>query len=186
MTAPTINQPKPTPTTSGNKPHARSATQRQQAGDRNERRAKATTMRNAGATWASIAKALGISQMQAQRDVAWVMKHWVKIPAEQMVEKQRAIMLDLLRVEYPAALDPSSPRHYPAMDRVLEIMRDERKLFGLDRPTKVELGISTEEFAARARELLKVTGDRPLRELAGEPVVDAEVVETDPEEWSNL
>lgn len=163
----------------------------------NERRAKALTMRNAGATWERVAQALGVSVGQAQKDVARAIKLWVRVPADQMVERQRAVLLDLMRVEYPAAMDPSSSRHYAAVDRVLEILRDERKLFGLDAPQKISLGISEEEFAARASELLAVTGDRPLRELAGQQlaIVDAEVVEDpsvqavaeEPEEpWSNL
>lgn len=151
----------------------------------NERRAKALTMRNAGATWDRVAEALGVSVFQAQKDVAKAIKMWVKVPADQMVTRQRAILLDIMRVEYPAALDPNSPRHYQAISTVLEVLRDERKLFGLDRPTRIELGVSEEEFAARAAELLKVTGDRPLRELVGE-VVDAEVVSEPPEDWSNL
>lgn len=143
-------------------------------------------MRNAGATYERIAQQLGVSTQTVQSDISYAMRNWVKVPAEQMVERQRAIMLDILRVEYPAAMDPSSPRHYPAVDRVLEVLRDERKLFGLDRPTRVELGISEEEFAARAAELLKITGDAPLRELARVEPLEAEVIAEDDSSWSNI
>lgn len=154
----------------------------------NERRAKALTMRNAGATYERIADQLGIPVHRVQSDVSYAIRNWVRVPAEQMVDRQRAIFLDILRVEYPAAMDPSSPRHYQALDRVLEVLRDERKLFGLDAPQKISLGISEQEFAERAAELLKVTGTRPLLELAGqqEDVVDAQVVEVEEERWSNL
>jgi hypothetical protein len=153
-----------------------------------ERRQRVVTMRNAGASWDRIAEQLGIAVRMAQSDVDYVMKNLIRIPADQMVQRQRAILLDIIRVEYPAAMDPTSPRHYPALEKVLEVLRDERKLFGLDRPTRVELGISEDEFAARAAELLKITGPAPLAELASgakDEVVDAEVVEA-PDSWSNL
>lgn len=175
MTAPPRETPKATP-----KP-AESKT------ERNERAARALTMRNAGATYTRIAEQLGISEQQVKNDITRAIKEWVRVPAEQMVDRQRAILLDIMRVEYPAAMDVNSPRHYQAQEKVLEVLAHEAKLHGLYAPTKVNFGISEAEFARQAAELLQVTGVRPLLELAriDEPV-DAEVVADVDESWSNL
>ena len=147
--------------------------------ERNERAAKALTMRNAGATYTRIAEQLNISEQMARNDVSRAIKEWVKVPAGEMVNRQRAILLDITRVEMPAALDPSSPRHYEAQSKILQVLEHEAKLFGLYAPAKVSLGITEQEFAAQAAELLKITGPGPLLELVGRPgVVDAEVIES--------
>jgi hypothetical protein len=157
--------------------------------ERDERAAKALTMRNAGATFQRIGDQLGISEQMARNDVSRAIKEWVRVPAEQMVDRQRAILNDIVRVEYSAAMDPSSPRHYQAQAKILEALEHEAKLHGLYAPQKVSLGISEQEFARQAAELLKVTGPAPLLELAATEVVEAEVVEAvedDEEPWSNL
>lgn len=144
-------------------------------------------MRNAGATYARIAEQLGISEQQVKNDITRAIKEWVRVPAEQMVDRQRAILLDIMRVEYPAAMDVNSPRHYQAQEKVLEVLAHEAKLHGLYAPTKVNFGISEAEFARQAAELLQVTGTRPLLELArvDEPV-EVEVVSDEEGGWSNL
>jgi hypothetical protein len=152
---------------------------------RNERAAKALTMRNAGASFEKIAETLQISEQQAHNDVTRAIKEWVKIPAEQMLDRQRAILNDLIRVEYPAAMNPQHPRHYEASRMIVDVLKHEANLYGLHAPTRVNLGISEQDFAKQAVELLKATGPGPLRELAGLAPLDAEVVEDD-EPWSNL
>lgn len=162
--------------------------------ERNERAARALMMRNSGATFAHIAQTLEISEQQAKNDVTRAIKEWVRLPAEQMVDRQRAILMDILRVEYPDAMNrqlDASKRH-AAQDKILEVLRDERQLLGLNAPTKVQLGISEEQFAQQFADLIAVSGPGPLLELAGGAVIDAETVdapadvEFEDDGWSNL
>jgi hypothetical protein len=147
--------------------------------ERDDRASKALVMRHSGATFGRIAAQLNISEQMARNDVARMIRETVKVPAADMVARQRGILNDIVRVEYAAALDPSSPRHYQAQDKILEALNHEAKLFGLFAPAKVSLGISEADFAQMATELLQVVGTGPLRELAGQPaVLDAEVVES--------
>lgn len=149
-----------------------------------ERRMKSLTMRNAGATYPRIAEQMGVSEKQSRLDVRRAIQEIVQIPVDQMVERQRAILLDLTRVNYPAALAGDKD----AQGVLLRILEHEAKLYGLYAPTRVNVGISEREFGEQAAELLAALGTEPLRELAG--YVDAEVVAAEPDEveepWSNL
>ena len=145
---------------------------------------KALTMRNAGATFPRIADQLGVSERQARNDVRKAIAEVVQLPVDQMVERQRAILLDITRVNYPAAM--SGDRDAQAV--LLRVLEHEAKLYGLYAPARVNVGISESEFAAQAAELLAALGTEPLRELAGEPL-DVEVLdptEDPPSDWSNL
>jgi hypothetical protein len=157
-----------------------------------ERRAKTLTMRNAGATFAQIGANLGVSEQQARNDYARAIKDFVRVPAGQMVDRQRAILLDIMRVEYPAAMDPGSPRHYQAQGKILEALKHEADLFGLYQPKQLSVSnqVTEQEFARQALELLNVLGPAPLLELvraSDDPrvAVEAEVVEAG-DGWSNL
>jgi DNA-binding Lrp family transcriptional regulator len=165
--------------------------------ERDERAAKALRLRNAQATFGQIADQLGISEQQARNDVGRAIREWVRVPAEQMVSRQQSVLMSILQTEYPDAVNRSltPAQRHAAQDKILEVLRDERKLHGLDAPQKVTLGISEEEFARQAAELLQITGAAPLlaltrdaqseaAELAGQAVIDAEVEEEEP--WSNL
>jgi len=159
-----------------------------------ERGYKALTMRNAGATWAKIAANFDVSPQQIRYDVRRVMREIVKVPVDEMVARQRAILLDITRVNYPAALGGDAS----AQAMLMKVLEHEAKLYGLYAPTRVQVGISESEFAAQAAELLEALGTEPLRALAGEalPVVEGEVlddgsVDNGPEpvavsDWSNV
>lgn len=148
-----------------------------------ERRMKALTMRNAGATFARIAEQLGVSEPQVRKDIRIAIRDIVQIPVDQMVDRQRSILLDITRVNYPAAM--SGDREAQAM--LLRVLEHEAKLYGLYAPTRVNVGISETEFAAQAAELLAALGTEPLRELAGQPPpIEAEVITHDTTDWSNL
>jgi len=151
------------------------------------RRGKALTMRNAGATWEAIAEALGVSTETARKDVAQMIREAVRIPAEQMVDRQRAILLDIVRTEYPTAMDKNAApeARHGAQGRILDCLAHEAKLFGLYAPTRVAVAPTEAEFATRALELLAVVGVEPLAELARANVGEAQVVEED-DDWSNL
>lgn len=167
-----------------------------------DRRMKALTMRNAGATFPRIAEQLGVSEMTVRNDIHKAVQEVVRMPVDQMVDRQRAILLDITRVNYPAAMGGDRE----AQGVLLRVLEHEAKLFGLYAPARVTVGISEQEFAAQAAELLTVLGTEPLRELAGSaytaadetPPLDAEIVAQvadapvqapaapDDDTWSNL
>jgi len=142
-----------------------------------ERRMRALTMRNAGATFPKIADALGISEKVARTDVRKAIAEVVRVPVDQMVDRQRSILLDITRVNYPAAM--GGDREAQAV--LLRVLEHEAKLYGLYAPARVNVGISETEFASQAADLLKALGTEPLRELAGVPEpLDAEVLPDTP------
>lgn len=168
--------------------------------ERDRRASTALTMRNAGSTYTAIAEQLGISEQQAKNDVSRAIREWVRIPAEQMVTRQRAIICDFIKTNYPIAMNRNAPDHYEAQAKILDCLAHEAKLFGLNRPVQVDLGISEEEFGRQAAALLRVTGRAPLLELVKSSQVesiDGEVIDAvedtegqdgapEQERWSNL
>ena len=175
-----------------------------------EKRMQALTMRNAGATWARIGQVYDISIDRAKRWVRDATREVVKLPVDQMVDRQRAILLDITRKNYPVAMgDGEGARE--AQSVIIRCLEHEAKLYGLYAPARVAVGISESEFGTNAAELLQAVGFGPIAEIAGvsqrelaaalsqppgtdppvepgrAPVLDAEVV-TDPVEdpWSNI
>lgn len=171
-----------------------------------DRRMRALTLRNAGATYAKIAQTLQISQERARQDVNRAIKEVVKLPVDQMVDRQRAILLDITRRNYTAALDGDRE----AQGVIIRCLEHEAKLYGLYAPARVSIGISEAEFGQQAADLLKLVGTGPLAELAGtstspdiaealkphaapekdespksDDVIEGEVIEDD-EPWSNI
>lgn len=172
-----------------------------------EKRMQALTMRNAGATWARIAETYQISPDRAKNWVRKAMQEVVKLPVDQMVDRQRAILLDITRRNYPVAMGDSEAAR-DAQGVIIRCLEHEAKLYGLYAPARVAVGISENEFGQNAAELLKLVGFAPLAEIAGvsqnelqaalgqqqtcdppvnreSPVIEGTVIEDD-EPWSNL
>jgi Sigma-70, region 4 len=159
-----------------------------------ERRFKALAMRHIETkTFAQIAAELGVSEDTAANDVRRAIQEVVRVPAEQMVDRQRAILLELVRTDWPGAKNGDLEKQ--AM--ILRFLQHESQLFGLNAPTRVAVGISAHEFGRCVAELLPLVGAAPLYELAGLPttgpsaqdVIDGEITEPglpDGEPWSNL
>lgn len=136
-----------------------------------EKRMQALTMRNAGATWARIAQNFDISTDRAQRWVRAAVNEVVKLPTDQMVDRQRAILLDITRRNYPEAMgDGEGARD--AQATIIKCLEHEAKLYGLYAPQRVAVGISEGEFGQNAADLLKLVGFGPLAEIAGIPQAD--------------
>jgi hypothetical protein len=127
-----------------------------------ERRMKALMMRVTGAPYAQIATSMIASPAQlprgydaeyAARDVKWAVKEVIRIPVDQMIDRQRAVLLELQRVNMTRATDPIAP-DTDAGNFILKCMEHEAKLFGLYAPSRVNVGISESEFGAQAAQLL--------------------------------
>lgn len=133
-----------------------------------ERRMRALTMRNAGATYAKIAEQFGVTTVTIRKDVRLALREVVSETAEDMVSRQRAILLDMTRANYPAALQGD----LGAQSAIVKCLEHEAKLFGLYAPTRVAVGVSDTEFASQAAELIAALGLEPPRELIRADVID--------------
>lgn len=169
-----------------------------------EKRMQALTMRNAGATWARLGATFGISEDRAKSWVRKAMQEVVKLPVDQMVDRQRAILLDITRKNYPVAMGDNREEALSAQSVIIRCLEHEAKLYGLYAPARVAVGISENEFGQNAAELLAAVGLAPLAEIAGvsqaqleatispkpqvnEPIDVEAVPAPEPEDpWSNL
>lgn len=141
-----------------------------------ERRMRALTMRNAGATYHRIAQQLGVSTATARKDVRLALREVINETAEDMLARQRSILHDVVRTNYPAMLQ----RDNDATKHVIDSLKHEAQLFGLYAPTRVAVGVSDTEFAEQTAELMGKLGLEPPKELIKNipaPTIDAEVVE---------
>lgn len=114
------------------------------------RRTKVMFLRNAGATWATIAAECGVSEATARKDYAVVCRD---INAEQpanVVARHRAVIFDIQRANYPAMMTGDKD----AAATILKALDREAKLLGLDAPTKVLAAVSNEDFAVEAARLI--------------------------------
>ncbi len=112
-----------------------------------EGRRAALSMRCDGASYAAIAKALGISDVQAQRRVKRELRRIPKDEADECRAIELARLDDLTgrAVAVMASCDPEL--QLKAIDRVLRISESRRRMLGLDAPTKVDaIGIMGAAF----------------------------------------
>jgi len=134
-----------------------------------DKRMQALTLRNMGATYAKIGEQLyGGSTQKAKNAVQKATAEVVQLPVDQMVNRQRSILLDITRRNYPRAMDTTDPEHREAQGVIIRCLEHEAKLFGLYAPQRVQVGISETEFGQQAAELLAAVGPGPLAELAGQ------------------
>jgi len=127
-----------------------------------ERRMRALTLRNAGATFRQIADKIGVSPTIARRDVTAALREVMAETAEDMIARQRSIVMDIQRANYSAAASGD----VDAARVILATLEREAKLFGLDAPTRVNVGVSDVEFAERTASLIESLGLTPPKELA--------------------
>jgi hypothetical protein len=132
-----------------------------------DKRMQALTMKNAGTTYQRIAAHFDIPVQRARDWVHRAIRDVVKLPVDQMVDRQRSILLDILRVTYPDAMDRSNPDRREAQGVIIRCLEHEAKLYGLYAPARVSVGISESEFGQQAADLLKLVGIGPLAEIAG-------------------
>lgn len=136
-----------------------------------ERRARSLTLRNAGATYRQIAEKTGVSVPTARTDVQAALREVLAETAEDMIARQRAILFDIQRANYSAAASGD----IDAAKIILSTLERESRLFGLDAPTRVNVGVSDVEFAEKTASLITSLGLQPPRDLA---VMSARVRET--------
>jgi len=144
-----------------------------------ERRIRSLTLRNAGATYNQIAEKTGVSLPTARKDVAAALREIVAETAEDMIARQRAVLFDIQRANYAAAASGD----IDAARIILSTLEREARLFGLDAPTRVNVGVSDVEFAEKTALLITSLGLTPpkaiLAALGERETVDAEVFDDD-------
>lgn len=168
-----------------------------------ERRIRVVMLRNAGVTFTDIARKESISTTQARKDLTAGLRDLLSDTAEDMIARQRSVIIDVQKANYKKMLEGD----VDAARLILSSLEREAKLFGLDAPTRVNVGVSDIEFAEKTAALIESVGGTPPADLlkaighrAG-TVIDAEVepepVAADPEpppewapvaadEWSNI
>lgn len=143
------------------------------------RRTKVMFLRNAGATWSTIAAETGVSEATARKDYAVVCRD---INAEQpanVVARHRAVIFDIQRANYPAMMQGDKD----AAATILKALDREAKLLGLDAPTKLLASVSGEEFANEAARLiariteLDPTTMKELTRVRQQEVIEGTVVD---------
>lgn len=147
-----------------------------------ERRMRVVMLRNAGVTFTDIARQLKISATQARKDLSAGLRDILADTAEDMIARQRSVTLDVQKANYKKMLEGD----IDAGRLILSALEREAKLFGLDAPTRVNVGVSDIEFAEKTAALIESVGGTPPADLlkaighrAGATVIDAEV-EPDP------
>lgn len=166
-----------------------------------ERRIRVVMLRNAGVTFTDIARKESISATQARKDLTAGLRDLLSDTAEDMIARQRSVIIDVQKANYKKMLEGD----VDAARLILSSLEREAKLFGLDAPTRVNVGVSDIEFAEKTAALIESVGGTPPADLlkaighragAGASVIDAEI-EPDPvpppgwqpvaaDEWSNI
>ncbi|AKF14332.1 Rnase E [Mycobacterium phage Vincenzo] len=142
------------------------------------RRTKVMFLRNAGATWAAVAKEVGAAVSTVRKDYKIVCRDINNEQPADVVARHRAVIFDIQRANYPAMMRGDKD----AAAIVLRALDREAKLLGLDAPTRILAGVSDVEFANEAARLIDriVTLDpTTMKELSratssGPRIIDAE------------
>lgn len=143
-----------------------------------ERRMSALTLRNAGGTFQQIATQLHISPSIARADVRLALREVLSETTEDFIARQRSVLLDMQRGAYPAALRGDRD----AIVSIVKCLEQEAKLLGLYAPTRQVVGISDVDFAEQAADLIARLGLTPPRELTGNRVPAAAVLDAETSE----
>ncbi|GJO51402.1 hypothetical protein NJB1604_39400 [Mycobacterium marinum] len=149
------------------------------------RAAETLRLRLSGMTWEAIAAQLNYRSPGGPRMAVERLLGRIEAEAIGELRKIEGRRLDELQA---AVWDKARAGDCDAIRTVLRISERRSKLLGLDAPVTLAVeGITEAEFARAAAELLAVTGDAPLRELAKLPPAPGEPVQDgyDPD-WSNI
>ncbi|SKN10266.1 Uncharacterised protein [Mycobacteroides abscessus subsp. massiliense] len=126
-----------------------------------ERRMRVVMLRNAGVTFTDIARQLKISATQARKDLSAGLREILGDTAEDMIARQRSVTLDVQKANYKKMLEGD----VDAARLILSSLEREAKLFGLDAPTRVNVGVSDIEFAEKTAALIESVGGTPPADL---------------------
>ena len=106
---------------------------------------KALDLRLSGASYRQIGQQLGVSHVQAFRDVHHMLREVASEPAEEVRKAELARLDKLMRAHWPAAIEGDTK----ATAMVLQIMDRRARYLGLDAPQKIDLTASIRAMAER-------------------------------------
>lgn len=148
-----------------------------------ERRMKVLTLRHANMTFSEIGNALTpkISAQTARNDYHRALRELSTINHQEIVARQRAMLVDLQGAHFATAINRTSPDRFDAAKIVLKAMEREARLTGADAPTRVLAGITDTEFANEAAALIDAIAQidpTGLKELSnGHTIIDSTLAE---------
>lgn len=131
-----------------------------------QRRIKIQRLRVAGMSTVAIADRMQMRAYEVEQELRRAVQDANSASIDEMVGTQNSILTDLLRVNYPLALQGDGP----ATDRVLRLLARQSQLYGLDAPNRVHIGVSDRDFNAVATRLVEQIAAAPQ-------IVDVDVVE---------
>lgn len=136
---------------------------------RAERRAGAVRLRTCGASIPQIAQKLKYGSVsEASADIIAYLDELVRIDATEMVARQQAVIMDMMRAAYANA----SAGDTASIKVVKELMDHQAKLFGLHAPTRHQISAEDRDFGQNAAGLLEDLGVNMVVEIP--PTIDAE------------
>lgn len=146
-----------------------------------ERQMRTVFLRNAGGTFRQIATQTGVSPAQVRKDHAAGLRQVAAESIDEMILRQRSVLFDVQKANYAAM----AAGDIDAARIIIAALEREAKLFGLDAPTRVSIGVNEIEFAERAAAAIEAMGLAPPRELdrargaadRGKAVLEAEVID---------
>ncbi|AXN53344.1 hypothetical protein PBI_THONKO_73 [Mycobacterium phage Thonko] len=115
-----------------------------------QRRAQVMLLKHSGGTYTEIARVLGISTTTVRRDYFIALREQRMLSAEDRAARQVAILGDICKANYSAMLTGDKD----AAITIIKALEREAKLFGLDAPTRLIAGVSSEQFATEAHDLI--------------------------------
>lgn len=161
-----------------------------------QRALQALELYTAGCSYAEIGRRLGYRDHSGpHRAISRLLSRRETFGVDTLRKVHGERLSALLAAVWPAALRAD----LDAVKTALQVLGDIAKLYGLNAPERVAVGISDTEFATQAAELLAVVGPGPLAELArwspelrALPIVEGEVAHSEvydgniTDGWSNL
>lgn len=132
-------------------------------------------------TWGQIAAALGYPTPRAAKaafERAWARRVRSDDHTKEWLRQMASAQMDSLISSVMAkALDADSPEHLAAVGRAREVIQDQVRLFGLNAPTEVNVGVtpSTEELANWVA-MMKGTKEVEESDIFGD-YEDADIIE---------
>lgn len=118
--------------------------------ERAERLKKMVLLRKVGMTLQAIADQCGVNKSTVSRELDKAYKELYHEDANQHVQLELARLEELQRAIYPAALKGD----VKAVNASVRVSESKRKLLGIDKPTKLELGLPDVDIDKAASEVM--------------------------------
>lgn len=131
-------------------------------------------------SWGEVAQAFGYPTPRAAQtafEVAWQRRVRNDEQTKEFLREMASAQIDnLMGTLAGKAMNPDHPEHLAAVGRARELIADQRKLFGLDAPSEINVGV-TPSAQELENWVNKMKGQRQLEESDIFADFDAETIE---------